>query len=87
MHQSIQKLCSALDMLQLQEQAFALGEAVDIADFHRRQQAVMIAAKAARPALECLKAGVETKRLTIVADLRTVARGDHHRAVLQEVGA
>ena len=81
MHPTIKSLCSALDMLQLAEQAFARGEAIDLQDFHRRQQAVMSAAKAARPALECLKAGVKTVERQAVA----IARGTWDRARLEEV--
>ena len=85
MTNSIQQLCAALDCLQLSEQAFARGEAVDIAEFMQRKQAVLTAARAARPALECLKAGVSPKRLTVQAEARGVARGASDRARMEVV--
>jgi hypothetical protein len=82
MHHSINKLCTALDMLQLSEMAFARGEAVDVEDFMRRKREVITAARAARPALECLKAGITTTQSKAVA----MARGEYDRARM-EVGS
>lgn len=78
MHPLVRNLCTAVDLLNMAECAFAAGQAVDVEDFMRRKREVITAAKAARSVLEVQK--IQPTKLTIQAEAFGYARGASDRA-------
>lgn len=78
MHQLVRNLCTAVDLLNMSECAFAAGQAVDVEDFMRRKREVLTAAKAARSVLEIQK--IQPAKLTVQAEAFGYARGASDRA-------
>lgn len=78
MHPLVRDLCTAVDLLNMAECAFAAGKPVDVDDFMRRKREVLTAAKAARSVLEIQK--IQPAKLTVQAEVFGYARGASDRA-------
>lgn len=83
MHPSLSNLCAAIAVLELEEQAIMRGEHAPGTEREIKRLAVVRAARAAAPALECLKAGVQPKTITVQAEAFGYARGASDRARME----